>query len=141
MKPFSTCFPLIMCLLASQIPVYAETSTATQTSTQVSTSTAAPVLVSSQNQLLSADALKGAAGLTVASGASAIIDFGTSSTISLTGDINNSGSIYAISTNPAVSTAHLAATNIFNNQGALLSSVLSGANLPGMTILKSLFCT
>lgn len=121
------------CLIASQAPVRSE---------NVGGSNNAPaplpeVLVSSQNQVIPSESLKGASGLTVASGASAIIDFGSNPNLALLGNINNSGSIYTISTNAAVTTANISATNIFNNHGALITSVLSGVNLVGIANVVS----
>ena len=81
-------------------------------------------LVISGEQIIKAADLSSIANLTVPSGASAIIDFSNNGSINLTGNISNSGSIYAFSTNPTVSTANFNALNIFNNSGALLSTSL-----------------
>lgn len=124
MKPSQlTCLTIIAFIIAAQVPSFAETTDG---------STSAGVIVSSQNQVITAESLQGAAGLTVSSGASAIIDFGSNANLALLGNINNSGAIYTISTNPAVTTANIAATNIYNNPGALLTSVISGANFAGI---------
>ena len=51
--------------------------------------------------------------------------------LQLTSDLINSGTIYAISTNPAITTAIFSAPNIFNQTGATISSVLPTGGLPG----------
>lgn len=44
--------------------------------------------------------------------------------LSLIGNLTNAGSIYAVSNNPAVTTANISALNILNNQTGLISTVL-----------------
>ncbi|MBY0357993.1 MAG: hypothetical protein K2W82_08330 [Candidatus Obscuribacterales bacterium] len=44
--------------------------------------------------------------------------------LSLLGNLTNSGSIYAVTSNPAVEAANISALNILNNQGGLISSVM-----------------
>jgi hypothetical protein len=70
--------------------------------------------------------------LVIPKGVTAIQDFGTGSNVNLTGNLTNSGSIYAISTNAAVTNAIFNATNIFNQQGGILSSILPTNGLPGL---------
>lgn len=62
-----------------------------------------------------------------------VIDFGNhdGGHFSLTGDLINNGTIYAISTNPSITTAIFSAPNIFNQTGATISSVLPAGGLPG----------
>lgn len=62
-----------------------------------------------------------------------VIDFGnhTGGTLTLTGDLVNSGTLYAISTNPAITTAVFSAPNVFNQTGATISTVLPAGGLPG----------
>ena len=62
--------------------------------------------------------------LSVGAGQTVILDFGSQSSLQLTGDILNAGLLYAISTNPLVNTASFSANNITNQQGAVFSSVL-----------------
>lgn len=100
-----------------------------------STSTTNGVVVSSGQQVIDAHHLNGASGLSVAKGATAIIDFGTASSINLTGNLSNYGSIYAVSTNPQVHTANLSALNISNMQGGLLTTVLPSG---GFSVLPNL---
>ncbi len=87
------------------------------------------LLVSHGTSVVNASQLSSSTAIQVAPGATAIIDFGSNPNLSFSGDIVNSGSIFAISSNPAVTTAHLGAHNIFNNQGALLSSILPASLL------------
>lgn len=54
-------------------------------------------------------------------------------TLNLTGNLTNAGTIFAVSTNPAVTTSQIAALNILNQQGALLTSVLPAGGLAGVT--------
>ena len=80
--------------------------------------------IDSGTSVLDVGQLSSSSDLHVAPGATAIIDFGTAGTLSLSGNINNFGNIFAISTNPNFSTASFNALNIFNNQGAVFSSIL-----------------
>ena len=57
----------------------------------------------------------------------------TLATFQLTGNLTNYGSLYAVSTNPHNTTAYISAANIFNQQGALLTTVLPTAGLPGIS--------
>lgn len=68
-----------------------------------------------------------------------IIDFGLhpGGELSLTGDLTNLGTIYAISSNPAITTAIFNAPNITNQAGAIITSVLPTGGLPGYTNLVS----
>ena len=61
----------------------------------------------------------------------ALGDFASSPSVSLSGILNNSGKLFAVSSDPSVSTANFAATNIYNNRGALLTSVPSGSGFMG----------
>jgi hypothetical protein len=62
-----------------------------------------------------------------------VIDFGKQNggTLVLKCDLINSGTLYAISTNPAITTAIFSAANVFNQHGATISSVLPAGGLPG----------
>lgn len=84
-------------------------------------------------QIVNAAALAGNTNLSVAAGQTLAINFGSQSTLNLTGNITNNGTIYAFSTNPAVTTATFAANNITNAQGALLSTMLPAGGLAGIT--------
>jgi hypothetical protein len=74
--------------------------------------------------------------LVVPSNVSAIHDFANSS-LNVVGNIVNSGNLFAVSTSPATTTAAINATNIMNNQGALISSVLPSNTLMGLTNVVS----
>ncbi len=60
----------------------------------------------------------------IPTGVTAVRDFGTAGSITITGNLSNSGNLFAISSNSQFNTALISASNIFNNQGALLSSVI-----------------
>ncbi len=70
--------------------------------------------------------------LTVPSNVTAISNFGTAGTALNLSNLNNSGNIFAVSTNPNVTNAVINASNIQNNQGALITSVLPAAGLTGI---------
>lgn len=69
--------------------------------------------------------------LTVPSGVTVVRDFGTTGALNISGNLVNAGTILAISSNSAVSTAVFSATNIFNQPGATLTSVLPVGGLTG----------
>ena len=71
--------------------------------------------------------------LSVGQGQTVVVDFGNQSSINLSGNIVNSGSLFAISSNPQVTTASFSALNITNQQGALFSSVLPTGGFAGIT--------
>ncbi len=73
------------------------------------------------------------AALIVPKGVSVVHDFGSAATLELTGNLVNSGAIYAVSTNAAANNALVSASNIRNNAGALITSILPAAGLPGVT--------
>jgi len=57
--------------------------------------------------------------------------------LSLSGDLSNAGKFYAVSSSPTVTAASISAANIFNQQGAVLTSVLPKSGLFGMGNLIS----
>jgi YVTN family beta-propeller protein len=67
---------------------------------------------------------QGLTNLVIPKGVTVVDSFAGSSTLQLSGDVTNSGTFYLYSGNPAYSSITLAANNIFNLQGGLLSSVL-----------------
>ncbi len=71
-------------------------------------------------------------GVVIPSGVTGVRDFGTASALNLTGNLVNAGTLFAVSSNPQVTNATFAASNITNLQGGLLSSV-APTNLPGIT--------
>ncbi|MBX9568323.1 MAG: hypothetical protein K2X77_05475 [Candidatus Obscuribacterales bacterium] len=88
------------------------------------TASSSPFSVDSGTSVLNIGQLSSANALQVAPGATAIIDFAGGGSLTFSGNISNSGNIFAISSNPNYSTATFNALNIFNNQGAVFSSVL-----------------
>lgn len=75
----------------------------------------------------------------IPTGVTAVRDFGTAGSITISGNLSNSGNLFAISSNSQFNTALISASNIFNNQGALLSSVIptGGFQSLGFTNLLS----
>ncbi len=71
------------------------------------------------------------ASLVIPSGVSVINNFANNPALSLAGSLTNAGTFYAVSTNPAVSTASIAALNIANQLAALMTSILPTGGLPG----------
>jgi hypothetical protein len=69
--------------------------------------------------------------LTIPTGVSAIHNFAASNTLNLVGNLTNNGTLYAVSTNSGTTVANIAASNIFNNVNALLTSVLPANGLAG----------
>jgi hypothetical protein len=63
----------------------------------------------------------------------AIHDFGAVAALNLSGNLTNAGNFYALSSDAAVTTASITAANIFNQPGALITSVLPSGGLPGFT--------
>ena len=53
--------------------------------------------------------------------------------LALTGNLTNAGTLYAISTNPAITTANISALNIQNQQSGLISSILPSGILSRFT--------
>src|SRR4030095_14471357 len=56
-----------------------------------------------------------------------------SSALNITGNLVNSGRLYAISSNPTTTLATISADNIYNRQGAVISSHLPSSGLGGIT--------
>lgn len=81
---------------------------------------------------LPAELASSLAALTVPQGVTAVHDFGAGAALSLSGNFSNAGSFYAVSSNPAVTTAGITAANVFNQAGGLLTSVLPDGGLMGL---------
>jgi len=71
--------------------------------------------------------------LLVPRGVTAIRDFSSNPTLSLAGNLTNAGRLFAVSTNPAITTATISAASILNLPGGLISSVLPAGGLSGFT--------
>jgi adhesin HecA-like repeat protein len=69
--------------------------------------------------------------LTISEGATAVIDFGKASHLTLAGDLVNGGNLFIGSSNPDITAAQLTAANITNQRGALLTSVLPAGGVAG----------
>lgn len=75
--------------------------------------------------------------LVIPQGVTAVRDFGTLAALNLTGNLVNSGTFYALSSNSSVTTAAITAANITNSQGALLSSIIPAGGIAGFDNLVS----
>src|SRR5215470_4978703 len=71
--------------------------------------------------------------LFVPRGVTLIGDFSSGSTLNLTGNLTNSGTIYAASNNQAISNAIFSANNIRNNAGGLITTIVPTGGLVGFT--------
>src|SRR5262249_37828039 len=60
-----------------------------------------------------------------------IIDVSSTSVLNLNGNLNNRGTIYLVSTNPAVRSVSISAQTIINGAGARITSVLPSGGLAG----------
>lgn len=72
------------------------------------------------------------ASLTVPKGVSVVVDFAHAPLLELTGNLANSGNIYAVSTNTAATNAIISANSITNNSGGLITSILPSTGLLGI---------
>lgn len=81
----------------------------------------------------SANPANPAAPVDVVHSGTTVIDFGQSPVLNISGDFTNFGTVYAISTNPLVTTATISAQNIVNQPGAVITTVLPVQGLPGVT--------
>lgn len=78
--------------------------------------------------------------VTNALGQTLVIDVSTQATpgtITYAGTFNNAGNTYLVSSNPAITTAVLQAASIYNQPGALISTILPSGGLPGFSNLVS----
>ncbi len=71
--------------------------------------------------------------LVIPAGVTAVDNASRSASLNLTGNLTNAGTLYVLSTNPAITTATISAANISNLQGALLSTILPAGGLPGFS--------
>ncbi len=75
--------------------------------------------------------------LTNTKGSDLVLDFGQNSVLNISGNLSNFGTIYAISTNPKVSTATINAANVFNQPGGLITTVIPSSGLAGVSYAVS----
>jgi hypothetical protein len=68
--------------------------------------------------------------LVIPEGVKFVQDFGSQAALNMTGDLNNSGRFFAFSSNPQVLAGIVNANNIYNNQGAVITSLLAHGDLP-----------
>src|SRR5262249_2971794 len=69
--------------------------------------------------------------LVIPQGVSVIHNFANNQALNIAGALTNAGNFYAVSTNPASTMPAIAATNIMNQQSAMLTSILPQGGLPG----------
>jgi hypothetical protein len=69
--------------------------------------------------------------MTVPRNVTVIADFSANALLNLSGNLVNSGALYAASTNASINSATLMATNINNNLNGIISSVVPAGGLPG----------
>lgn len=72
-------------------------------------------------------------GLVIPQGETAISNIASNGGLKIAGNLTNSGALYSVSTDSAVTNAVMEATNIINNASGLLSTVLPSGGLPGIT--------
>lgn len=72
-----------------------------------------------------------AGSLTVSGGTTYVLNL-SGGLLNLSGNLSNSGTLYVVSTNPALQSATISANNIYNYQGALLTTILPPGGLPGI---------
>jgi hypothetical protein len=113
---------LVSMQLASTVPVYCAVTVPIGSAT---TQAASPVVITPGSATKLTD-------LTVPKGGTLIIDFSNSNQFTASGDVNNAGTIYGISSNPQISNVILSANNIFNNSGALLTTILPNTAIQGL---------
>lgn len=75
--------------------------------------------------------------LTIPRGVTGVANFSQQSMLALSGDLVNSGRVYAFSTNPAINTGSIGANNIFNNSGGMISSVLPSGFFASATAISN----
>src|SRR5262249_8983069 len=69
--------------------------------------------------------------------ATVIDNAGSTGTLSLNGDLTNSGILYVVSDNSAVTTANISANNITNNQSGHVTTILPSNSPSGLGSLQS----
>ncbi len=81
---------------------------------------------------LTPDISQGVHDVIVPRGVTAVAD-AASAALNITGNLINAGRLYAITSDPQTSLATISAASIHNRQGAIISSILPGAGLAGVT--------
>src|SRR4030095_15402103 len=94
---------------------------------------AAPRTVSKGTHVLDAATLGSRSTLKISRGATAVIDFGGTSQLTLPGDLVNKGNLFVGSSKQEVTAAQISAANIVNRQGAVISSALPNGGVGGFT--------
>jgi hypothetical protein len=79
------------------------------------------------------------ANIVIPVGVTALHDFGSANALNISGNLSNAGTFYAFSSASGIQGGTINALNIFNQQGALLTSVLPSSGLTGITSAVSNF--
>lgn len=70
--------------------------------------------------------------LSVEAGQTLAIDFRGGSTLNLSGDLHNDGSIYIFSSSPGVNYANIQSSSVFNSSTGVITTVLPVAGIAGV---------
>ncbi len=62
-----------------------------------------------------------------------VLDFANGQPLTINGNLTNSGKIYALSSNPQISSGVINITNLFNHSGASISSIVPAGGIPGLS--------
>ena len=84
---------------------------------------------------LTSSLVQQASDLVIPKGMTVFDDFAQTGNLNLQGSFSNAGKFYAISSSPQVTSAAISAVNIFNQKGALISSVLPSSSPGGLSTL------
>lgn len=143
---------LLAALLASSVmvfptgtPVFAQDATATPAAPTDSGTASAPLqggvtdtsaVITGTNNIIDVSTLTNITDIHVTEGATAVFNFGSSGTLNLSGNFNNSGTVSIVSTNPTITNATISATNISNAANSSISTIIP-TNFTGLTGLVS----
>lgn len=96
--------------------------------------TVALALMAAQVQAQSViDAATPVAGdLSNGAGQTLVIDFANSQTLTVSGDVSNAGTVYAVSSNPLVTSGIISSVNVYNFAGASVTSIVPAGGIPGL---------
>jgi hypothetical protein len=117
------CYSLVAMLYLPSSGLCNDVANTTQPS---QTQTSSPTVINAGSTDLSS--------LNVGHGETLVIDFSGQSSLSLTGNLQNAGTIYGISTNTASTGVTISANNITNTISGLISTVLPAGGIPGFNM-------
>lgn len=73
-----------------------------------------------------------AGDLSNGAGQTLVIDFANSQTLTVSGDVSNAGTVYAVSSNPLVTSGIISSVNVYNFAGASVTSIVPAGGIPGL---------